>query len=160
MPFSSLFSIAAAEVVFFLSLSPSFSSSVFFCTSVLHLLFPFPGKIQGFKLPGQPKQLKLLLYADDNNLLLTTGQSIINLFKELENFRQASGCNINAFKTQGLTIGGAGIPDLPVPIQWNMRINTPSGLMHKYLKMQILRSITVRPRKKYLPRLYTREFED
>ena len=53
-----------------------------------------------------------------------------------------------------------GINESPVPMQWDMWINTLSGLMHKYLRMQILRSITVRPRKKYIPRLYTREVED
>ena len=75
--------------------------------------------IKGIKLPGNPKELKLTLYADDNNPLLTTQQSIVNLFAVLEKFRLASGCNINIAKTQGLTVGGAPIPDLPYPIEWN-----------------------------------------
>ena len=77
-----------------------------------------PG-ITGIHLPGKPEQLKLSLYVDDNNSILTSKQSIINLFETLEHFRQASGCNINIKKSQGLTIGGAAIPDLPFPINWN-----------------------------------------
>ena len=75
--------------------------------------------IRGIHLPGKPNQLKLTLYADDNNPILTSKQSIVNLFAILERFRRASGCNINVAKTQGLTVGGAAIPDLPFPIQWN-----------------------------------------
>ena len=44
-----------------------------------------------------------------------------------------------------------GINEFPVPIQWDLRINTPSGLMHNYLRMQILRSISVRPSKNTYP---------
>ena len=75
--------------------------------------------ISGIHLPGKPNQLKLTLYADDNNTILSSTQSIIKLFELLERFRKASGCNINVAKTQGLTIGGASIPDLPFPVHWN-----------------------------------------
>ena len=75
--------------------------------------------IKGLHVPGKLEDLKLTLYADDNNSILTTPQSIINLFKELERFEQASGCNINHLKTKGMTLGNAKIPELPFPIRWN-----------------------------------------
>ena len=70
-------------------------------------------------MPGSAKELKLTLYADDNNSFLTTQQSIVNLFKELQRFEEASGCNINSDKTKGMTLGGAAVPNLPFKIPWN-----------------------------------------
>ena len=75
--------------------------------------------IKGLHIPGRADELKMTLYADDNNNILTTAHSIKNLFKELERFEAASGCNINAHKTVGMTLGDAPIPDLPFPVRWN-----------------------------------------
>ena len=77
-----------------------------------------PG-IKGLHVPGDINDLKSTLYADDSNYILTTTQSIINLFKELKRFEEASGCNINHKKSLGLTLGDAPIPNLPFPIWWN-----------------------------------------
>ena len=76
--------------------------------------------IKGLHVPGRHEELKLSLYADDNNCILTSTHSIVNLFKELQRFEEASGCNINHKKTLGLTLGDAPVPDhLPYPIFWN-----------------------------------------
>ena len=75
--------------------------------------------IKGLHVPGRSEQLKMCLYADDNNSILTTSHSIVNLYKELERFEAASGCNINPHKTLGMTLGDAPIPNLPFPIRWN-----------------------------------------
>ena len=63
--------------------------------------------INGLRLPGKTNQLKLSLYADDNNSIVTTQNSIVHLYRELKRFEMASGCNINESKTQGLLVGGA-----------------------------------------------------
>ena len=75
--------------------------------------------IKGLHVPGRSEELKMCLYADDNNSILTTSHSIVNLFKELERFEAASGCNINPYKTVGMTLGDAQVPNLPFPIRWN-----------------------------------------
>ena len=80
--------------------------------------------IKGLHVPGSATELKLTLYADDNNSFLTTQQSIVNLFQELQRFEEASGCNINTDKTEGMTLGGAAVPNLPFKILWN----PPGGL--------------------------------
>ena len=84
--------------------------------------------IRGYPLPGPlRKSLAHLQYADDNTFIVTTKRSIKEVFKELRLFAEATGCNINAIKTQGLTIGGAHVPgeeDLPFddyPIRWNSK---------------------------------------
>ena len=66
--------------------------------------------------------LKLTLSVDDNSFL-TTQQSIVNLFKELQRFEEASGCNINSDKTEGMILGVRLYP-LPFKILWN----SPGGL--------------------------------
>ena len=75
--------------------------------------------IKGLRLPGKATQLKLSLYADDNNSIVTTQQSIVHLYRELKRFEMASGCNINESKTEGLLVGGALRPVLPYQINWN-----------------------------------------
>ena len=75
--------------------------------------------IRGIHIPGKVTDLKLSLYADDNNSFASTQQSIVHIFAELQRFEKASGCNINNSKTQGLTMGGAHVPELPFPIHWN-----------------------------------------
>ena len=75
--------------------------------------------IKGLRLPGKVTDLKLSLYADDLNNIVTTQHSIVHLFRELHRFELASGCNINHEKTQGLLIGGAIQPTLPYRIEWN-----------------------------------------
>lgn len=75
--------------------------------------------IRGLRLPSRADELKLTIYADDNNSFCTTQQSIIHLFDELERFRRATGCTINKKKTQGLLLGGAPVPNINIPITWN-----------------------------------------
>ena len=75
--------------------------------------------IKGLHIPGDAEELKMCLYADDNNSIVTSEHSIVQLLHELERFREASGCNINQAKTVGMTIGGAFLPDIPLPIRWN-----------------------------------------
>ena len=75
--------------------------------------------IRGIRLPSRVDELKLSIYADDNNNFSTTQQSIVHLFKELDRFRQATGCTINKKKTQGLLLGGAPVPSIDIPIVWN-----------------------------------------
>lgn len=77
-------------------------------------------KIRGIKLPSRSAELKLTLYADDNNAFAGSQQSIVHLFDELERFRLATGCTINKSKTRGLTLGGAPVPKLDgVTVLWN-----------------------------------------
>ena len=75
--------------------------------------------IRGFRVPGSLQETKTSMYADDNTPILTTQHSFTHLYHLLEDFRRASGCNINDSKTAGITIGGAPIPQVAAHIQWN-----------------------------------------
>ena len=81
-------------------------------------------RIKGFQLPSTKETIGesnvcITSYADDNTPLLSTPSSIIHLFKEINRFQRASGCNINTAKTKGLTAGGVTVPNTPHPIEWN-----------------------------------------
>ena len=80
--------------------------------------------IRGIRLPSRAQELKLSLYADDNNNFCSTQQSIVHLFNELKRFDKATGCSINEDKTKGLLLGGAHRPILNESIEWN----PPEGL--------------------------------
>ena len=80
--------------------------------------------IRGIRLPSRAEELKLSLYADDNNNFCSTQQSIVHLFRELDRFNRATGCSINESKTKGLLLGGAPRPTINQTIEWN----PPEGL--------------------------------
>ena len=75
--------------------------------------------ILGFDLPDGETAI-LSLYADDNNSIHKTKDSVSFLFAELEKFRLASSCNINLGKTQSLALGSAEVPPKSFHnIEWN-----------------------------------------
>ena len=62
-------------------------------------------KIVGLKVPGSKDPVKLTLYADDLEAIVTTVQSITELFRLAQRFMLASGSLVNKNKSFGIWIG-------------------------------------------------------
>jgi hypothetical protein len=82
-------------------------SLMLYCIAVetLSLSIKKNKKIDGIPLPGTKQNLKILQYADDTIITAKNITSIDETFKILEDFRQASGSNINKLKSKALALG-------------------------------------------------------
>ena len=61
--------------------------------------------ILGLKLPGRGEEVKIIQYADDNTIVVTSKQSIQKIFTVSELYGLASGAKINRDKSCGLWLG-------------------------------------------------------
>ena len=62
-------------------------------------------QIQGLHHPASTEQVKLSQFADDTTLLLVNDSSIVEAFKTLSKYEQASGAKVNIDKCKGLWAG-------------------------------------------------------
>ena len=76
--------------------------------------------VKGVHIPGgDGRAAKLVQYADDMSLLLSTERSVTVAFDIIVAFRQASGSKLNMDKTEGMFFGPQfGRTTGPVPIKW------------------------------------------
>lgn len=75
------------------------------CAEVLGIEIRANKKITGFKYNNGANEHKVAQYADDMNVCVTNRESIIELFKVLEKFGEATNARVNKGKTEGLLVG-------------------------------------------------------
>ena len=61
-------------------------------------------EIKGFNIPGRKENLKLSQYADDTGFISSNFEDIPLLFDKFSKYEKATGCTLNAHKTNGLLI--------------------------------------------------------
>jgi hypothetical protein len=77
-------------------------------------------RVKGLKLPGTASEVKLSLYADDTNAIVTTMESIQALLQWFRLYGDASGAQLNLVKCKGLWIGvWKGRSDAPFNFVWS-----------------------------------------
>lgn len=84
--------------------------------------------ISGLTLPGCSTPLLVISqYADDTSLVVTSDQSIVEVFQSYAVFEQGSGSKLNLGKSKGLWLGS-----------WNGRTDAPVNLSRTSDKLKVL----------------------
>ena len=102
-------------------------SQIYYCLAtitVANLIHKSP-QTQGYTLPGTPKKVKLVQWADDTINITQNPHSITRTLEKFNIFGKASGCYVKQAKLKGLIIGHE--PKQP-PIQANIKWMNGEGL--------------------------------
>ena len=88
------------------------------CAEVLAIEIRNNKQIVGYKY-GIGKEQKISQYADDANIVITTLESLTELFKVLDKYETATNARLNKSKTQGLWVGEwKNREDKPLNLKW------------------------------------------
>ena len=88
------------------------------CAEVLAIEIRSNKQIVGYKY-GIGKEQKISQYADDTNIVITTLESLTELFNVLDKYETATNARLNKSKTQGLWVGEwKNREDKPLNLKW------------------------------------------